>query len=209
MSLKKQGRYRFHNFEVDLAHRSFRREGHTVTISSKTFDLLVFLVLNSQRIVSEDELIDALWPDSHAEESNLSKHVFLLRKALSGTESGDKLIVAIPGRGYQFTPSVTEVPQVDIVRRELLLQNAADPVTRDSVEEAAGHHGNMEAESYTSNRGPRFFAAFRHPGSWQVAIFTAILAAIGFGSLFAWRWFHRSIPDSLGLVIGDLSKQHG
>ena len=109
MSLKKQGKYRFHDFEVDLAHRSLRRAGHAVTIGSRTFDLLALLVLKPQRVIATDELMDALWPDSEVEESNLSQHIFLLRKALTGAKTGDKLLVTIPGRGYQFAPPVTEV----------------------------------------------------------------------------------------------------
>jgi eukaryotic-like serine/threonine-protein kinase len=113
MSLKKQGKYRFHDFEVDLAHRSLRRAGHTITIGSRTFDLLAFLVLKPQRVITTEELMDALWPDSTVEESNLSQHIFLLRKALTGAKPGDKLLVTIPGRGYQFAPPVTEVHESD------------------------------------------------------------------------------------------------
>ena len=112
MSLKKkQGKYRFHDFEVDLAHRSLRRAGQTITISSRTFDLLTFMVLKPQRVITKDELMDALWPDSHVEESNLSQHIFLLRKALTGAKSGDKLLVTVPGRGYQFVPPVSEATE--------------------------------------------------------------------------------------------------
>ena len=111
MPLKKQGKYRFHDFEVDLAHRSLQRGGQAITISARTFDLLTFMVLKPQRVITKDELMDALWPDSQVEESNLSQHIFLLRKALTGAKSGDKLLVTIPGRGYQFAPPVSEVTQ--------------------------------------------------------------------------------------------------
>jgi DNA-binding winged helix-turn-helix (wHTH) protein/tetratricopeptide (TPR) repeat protein len=111
MSLKKQGKYRFQDFEVDLAPRTLLRDGHTVTVSSRTFDLLTFLILNPQRIVTKDEVMRALWPGAEVEESNLSQHIFLLRKALTGSQSGDRLILTIPGRGYQFTVPVSLVPE--------------------------------------------------------------------------------------------------
>jgi DNA-binding winged helix-turn-helix (wHTH) protein/tetratricopeptide (TPR) repeat protein len=109
MSLKKQGKYRFNDFEVDLGQRSVRRAGHSISVSPRTFDLLAFFVLNPQRVVSKRELMDTLWPDSNVDENTLGQQVLLLRKALTGTQSGDKLVVTIPDRGYQFTASVTRV----------------------------------------------------------------------------------------------------
>jgi DNA-binding winged helix-turn-helix (wHTH) protein/tetratricopeptide (TPR) repeat protein len=117
MPLTKQSQYRFHEFEVDLAHRSLRRAGHPVTVDSQTFDLLAFLVNNPQRVVTEDELTEALWPDSETGESSLSDHIRLLREALAGAKPGDKLLVTIPGYGYQFIPSVAEIPEAVADRR--------------------------------------------------------------------------------------------
>ena len=114
MSLKKHGKYRFQDFEVDLAHRSLKRGGHGITIGGRTLDLLTFLILNPQRVVSREELVAALWPGLDVEESDLGQHVFLLRKALSGVQSGDRLVLTIPGRGYQFTAPVTEVLEAEI-----------------------------------------------------------------------------------------------
>ena len=109
MLLTKQGKYRFADFEIDLAHRSLRRRGRSVVVSPRTFDLLGFLVVNAQRVVSKEELMRALWPGARADESSLSQHIFILRKALTGAQSGDKLVVSIQGRGYRFTPRVVEV----------------------------------------------------------------------------------------------------
>jgi eukaryotic-like serine/threonine-protein kinase len=209
MSLKKQGKYRFHDFEIDLAHRSLRREGHVVTIAPRTFDLLVFLVLNAQRVVTKDELMNALWPDSPVEESNLSQHVLLLRKALNGAEPDDKLVITIPGRGYQFTAPVSEVQQSEVDPSSRLRPRAIDSVKRISVEEAIEQEESTDVEPSASGRISGFFAAFLHPGSWQIAILAATLAVIGFGSLLGWRWMHRTIPDSLSLVIADIQNVTG
>jgi DNA-binding winged helix-turn-helix (wHTH) protein/tetratricopeptide (TPR) repeat protein len=113
MSLKKQGKYRFHDFEVDLAHRSLQRAGRAVAIRTETFDLLAFLVLRPQRVITPEQLMDSVWPDFVVEEEDLNQQIFLLRKALLGTKSGDKLLVTVPGHGYQFVPPVTEVPEPD------------------------------------------------------------------------------------------------
>src|SRR5882762_8866725 len=98
MPPRKQGKYRFNDFEVDLAHRTFLRAGHTIAISPRTFDLLVFFLQNPQRVVAKDELMNSLWSGANIEESDLSQHIFLLRKALTvdrrsnrtGDQSGDQ-----------------------------------------------------------------------------------------------------------------------
>jgi DNA-binding winged helix-turn-helix (wHTH) protein/tetratricopeptide (TPR) repeat protein len=113
MSLKKQGKYRFHDFEVDLAHRSLQRAGRAVPIRTETFELLAFLVLRPQRVITPEQLMDSVWPDFAVEEEDLNQQIFLLRKALLGSKSGDKLLVTVPGHGYQFVPPVTQVAEPD------------------------------------------------------------------------------------------------
>ncbi|MFC5862560.1 winged helix-turn-helix domain-containing protein [Acidicapsa dinghuensis] len=111
-------RFRFQDFEIDLSRRTLHRNGHSIFLGMRTFDVLSFFVRHPQRVISKETIAEALWPESLAEESNLNQHIFLLRKALSGTQSGDRLIVTIPKRGFQFTPRVIPVedePDPDIV----------------------------------------------------------------------------------------------
>jgi len=211
MALKKQGKYRFQDFEVDLGHRSFRREGHSVAIAPLTFDLLAFFVLHPQRPVAKEELMGALWPDSQVEENSLTQQIFLLRAALTDSESGDQLLVTLPGRGYEFTAPVTAEPvAVKPSRRPLLhAPHAATGASIESSEAAAGHDAEHDPGHDTApgtssgRRNPvsRFFAGFRHPGPWHVLAITVIVTILGFGGLFGWRSMHRPTPDSLGLVI--------
>ena len=149
ISLKKQGNYRFNDFEVDLGRRSVRRSGHSVSIGSRTFDLLAFFLVNPQRVVSRQDLMDTLWPDSNVDENALSQQVLLLRKALTGTQSGDKLVVTIPDRGYQFTASVTRVDLAKVQapdRRENRMQpRAARSRVAFAVEEDDEESGSVES----------------------------------------------------------------
>ncbi|HEY2859841.1 MAG TPA: winged helix-turn-helix domain-containing protein [Terracidiphilus sp.] len=97
--------YRFEEFELDPARRTFARNGTPVPIPPKAFEVLLYLVSNAGRVVTKDELLKAVWPESFVEEGNLTQNVFLLRKAL-----GDRAacITTVPGRGYQFTAHVLE-----------------------------------------------------------------------------------------------------
>jgi TolB-like protein/DNA-binding winged helix-turn-helix (wHTH) protein/Flp pilus assembly protein TadD len=103
MPLSFKDLYRFDEFTLDPPKRAFARNGTPVTISPKAFEVLTYLVANPGRVVTKEELLSAVWPDSFVEESNLAQHISWLRKAL-----GDRAncIVTVPGRGYQFTAAV-------------------------------------------------------------------------------------------------------
>jgi DNA-binding winged helix-turn-helix (wHTH) protein/tetratricopeptide (TPR) repeat protein len=107
MSLNTNGLYRFDGFELDPSRRVLTREEEPVPLTPKAFDVLSFLVLNPGRVVTKDELLKAVWPDSFVEEGNLAQYISALRKAL-----GEKscLIVTVPGRGYQFAAQVLTAP---------------------------------------------------------------------------------------------------
>ncbi|MGA2735831.1 MAG: winged helix-turn-helix domain-containing protein [Bryobacteraceae bacterium] len=102
--------YRFAAFEIDPANRVFALEGKPIAIPSRAFDLLLYMVRNTERLLTKDELMKAVWGDTIVEESNLTQSVFLLRKALSVQPSTEnKLIVTVPGRGYRFAAQVERI----------------------------------------------------------------------------------------------------
>ena len=91
---------RFSGFHLDPAARSLEYEGRQITLGPKTFDLLFFLATHPHQVVTKEELLTALWPNSFVEESNLSQHVFLLRKALASNGQSGQIVVTVPGKGY-------------------------------------------------------------------------------------------------------------
>jgi DNA-binding winged helix-turn-helix (wHTH) protein/tetratricopeptide (TPR) repeat protein len=108
MSLLPNDLYQFDEFELSRSRRTLLRNGQSVSLLPKTFEVLSCLVGNPGRVVAKDELLKTVWPESFVEENNLTQHISLLRKALGDRAS---YIVTIPGRGYQFAASVsTQVP---------------------------------------------------------------------------------------------------
>ncbi len=92
----------FGPFTLDRERRQLYRDGAPVALTPKAFDLLSVLAENGGRVVAKETLMEALWPDTTVEESNLTFQISTLRKSL-----GDgRFIVTVPGRGYQlaFTP---------------------------------------------------------------------------------------------------------
>jgi DNA-binding winged helix-turn-helix (wHTH) protein/tetratricopeptide (TPR) repeat protein len=103
MLLNANGLYRFDEFELDSSKRLLSRNQEPIPLTPKAFDVLSFLVLNPGRVVTKEELLKAVWPDSFVEEGNLAQYISTLRKALGESSC---LIVTVPGRGYQFAAQV-------------------------------------------------------------------------------------------------------
>ena len=101
----------FGEFTLDRHAREVRRQGVVLPVTGKAFDLLSFMAGNPGRALSKSELLEAVWPETSVEESNLSQNVFLLRKVLGS--SGDGPIKTLPGRGYQFTAQVSHLATSD------------------------------------------------------------------------------------------------
>ena len=98
--------YEFGPFRVDATERVLLREGKPVLLTPKLFDTLLALVERSGHIVDKSELMEAVWPGTFVEESNLSSSVSLLRKTLGVDEDGKSYIETVPRRGYRFASAV-------------------------------------------------------------------------------------------------------
>ncbi len=98
--------FSFAGFELDAAHRSLRRKGKPVALHAKAFDLLAFLVANAGKVVSRDEILDAVWAGQFVEESNLTVQISALRKILGEPKNAPHFLLTIPGKGYKFVADV-------------------------------------------------------------------------------------------------------
>jgi len=75
-------------------------------LTPKVFDTLLLFAENSNLLLTKDEMIRRLWPDSFVEESNLAQNVSILRRALGEQPDGKSYIETVPKRGYRFTAEV-------------------------------------------------------------------------------------------------------
>lgn len=101
--------YEFGPFRLNVRERSLLREGEQVPLTPRAFETLLVLVLNRDRVVEKQELMDTLWPDSEVEENNLSQSISAVRKALGEKTGEQKYIKTITRRGYRFLAAVREV----------------------------------------------------------------------------------------------------
>jgi DNA-binding winged helix-turn-helix (wHTH) protein/TolB-like protein/Flp pilus assembly protein TadD len=99
--------YRFDKFRVDLVKHHVTGPGGTVlSISSRAYEALLYLVENRARLVTKDDLLKAVWPRAVVEENNLNQAISALRRALGDTRGDPRIIVTVPGRGYRFVAEV-------------------------------------------------------------------------------------------------------
>ncbi|HEX4945769.1 MAG TPA: tetratricopeptide repeat protein [Blastocatellia bacterium] len=98
--------YEFGPFRLDVSERLLSRAGTAVPLAPKTFDVLLAFIAQPGHVLSKDELLQTVWPDSFVEENNLTDNIFRLRKALGEGENGQKFIETIPKHGYRFVAEV-------------------------------------------------------------------------------------------------------
>jgi predicted ATPase len=125
---------KFGDFYLDSANECLWHRDKRLTLTPRPFAVLRYLVENPQRLVTHDEMLEALWPETYVQPQVLRTYVLELRKLLSDDPARPQFIETIPKRGYRFlAPVMLEVNGND--KRHVL-------VGRDA--ELAALHANLE-----------------------------------------------------------------
>jgi DNA-binding winged helix-turn-helix (wHTH) protein len=106
--------YEFGPFRVDPERETLLRAGEPVPLTPKTFQILLVLVRHKTQVVTKDDLMKTVWPDTFVEEANLSRNIFMLRKALGESPQDHRYVLTVPGRGYRLTENVRLVPEHEV-----------------------------------------------------------------------------------------------
>jgi adenylate cyclase len=129
---------RFGPFELLSSKRVLRRDGVTLSIGSRAFDILFYLAERPGEVIAKQELMDHVWSDVTVEEGSLRVHVAAIRKALEDGQFGNRYIANVKGRGYSFIESVVRLEDsteqrrlaailaADVVGHSALLQRAEE-----------------------------------------------------------------------------------
>jgi DNA-binding winged helix-turn-helix (wHTH) protein/TolB-like protein/Flp pilus assembly protein TadD len=110
--------FEFGDFTLAPRERLLLRTGEAVSLTPKAFDMLVVLVRHAGHLVSKEDLLREVWPDTFVEEVNLTVNISALRRALDQGRNGNGMIQTVPTRGYRFVSPV--------VARDAIFGNAAD-----------------------------------------------------------------------------------
>lgn len=99
--------YEFGPFVLNAGERILLKGSSPVPLAPKAFEMLVVLIQNSGRLISKDELMKAVWPDTVVvEEGNLSLNISLIRKALGDSAAEPQYVETVPKWGYRFVAPV-------------------------------------------------------------------------------------------------------
>ena len=100
--------YEFGPFRLELREHLLLRLGARIPITGKAFQTLRVLVEARGNLVSKQDLMTAVWPETSVEDNNLDRNISTLRKALGEQSSGRPFIETVPRVGYRFLAPVTE-----------------------------------------------------------------------------------------------------
>jgi TolB-like protein/DNA-binding winged helix-turn-helix (wHTH) protein len=101
--------YRFEHFVLDPAERMLSRDGIAVSLTPKALETLLCLVRNQGSMVTKEELLSQVWPDTFVEEISLAVNISTIRKALGESAHNCRYIATVPGHGYRFMAQVQTI----------------------------------------------------------------------------------------------------
>ncbi|XUJ32887.1 winged helix-turn-helix domain-containing protein [Bradyrhizobium japonicum] len=105
-------RYRFEEFAFDIDRRELHRGAEVVSITPQVFDLLEYLLRNRERVVSKDDLINAVWSGRIVSDAALTTRLNAARSAIGDSGEEQRLIKTLPRKGFRFVGQVQETREV-------------------------------------------------------------------------------------------------
>ena len=144
--------YEFDGYRLDPARRSLTQaDGAGVKLMGRRFDTLVYLVEHAGEVVDRDAIVHAVWPRRVVEDNNLNQAIAVLRRQL-----GDRHIVTVAGRGYQFVTPVHAVVIAPHESKGPRAEKSAPRVVHVGSDASAGRAANAAPEPPSPASRPRF-----------------------------------------------------
>src|SRR5258705_10306675 len=98
----------FEEYALNTDLRELHREADVVSVAPKVFDLLDYLIRNRERVVSKDELINAIWNGRSVSDAALTTRLNVARTAIGDSGEEQRLIKTLPRKGFRFVGLVRE-----------------------------------------------------------------------------------------------------
>jgi DNA-binding winged helix-turn-helix (wHTH) protein/TolB-like protein/Flp pilus assembly protein TadD len=161
----------FGKFRLDVEKKVLWFQDEPVSLPLKEIELLCVLTEKGGEVITRDELLEKVWAESFVEESNLSRHIYLLRKTFKDFGEREEWIQTVPRRGYRFT---SEVRECETGNGECIIEKHS--LTQTFIQEIQS--GDAQPGTPRQTRLPRLRA-------W---VFAGLLLAVVFSGLLYWRY---------------------
>jgi DNA-binding winged helix-turn-helix (wHTH) protein len=199
------GDFRFNVPTRELLRIGTDRSASPVSLGSRAAEILLLFLRRPGELVSKNEIMDAVWPDTAVEEANLTVQISALRRTL-----GASCIQTVPGRGYRWTPRVVGAEEVDTDRPVAAPRTPAPVALGETPGTAIPSSGLVPTAGPPTRVGER---GARHWGFYGVGLaallcaFTLIIGLAGSSSM----WWPASVPPApniattqrIAVVIGN------
>src|SRR5271163_660335 len=197
--------YRFGQFVLDPAKRTVSRADSPISLTPKAFDVLLFLVQNPKRLVTKDELLQAVWGGTFVEEGNLTQYVSHLRRALGDNSEETRLIATITRKGYQFAEDVAFSDEVGPAKHAAARVHVTERLQTD----ASLPFRVPTIQIVASTTKPRRKGVAVAPAIFLWALAAGVLLAVG--ALSIWRcevYRHRiTLAPTDTIVLADVDNR--
>ena len=190
-------RYRFGEYAFDTDLRELHRGTEIVSVAPQVFDLLDYLIRNRARVVSKDDLIDAVWNGRVVSDAALTTRLNVARCAIGDSGEKQRLIKTLPRKGFRFVGTVQEV------RRPTDATLSADPGEPSFQDIAGPDRSNAAAED-------GFAAAASNGGTMSISRATRRLSIVvlpfaNFGGDSEQDYFVDGVTESLTTDLSRIS----
>jgi DNA-binding winged helix-turn-helix (wHTH) protein/tetratricopeptide (TPR) repeat protein len=141
--------WEFPPFRLDTVNQCLWRredkEDERISLTPKAFAMLNYLVEHPGRLITQDELLEALWPGTFVQPEVLKSHILDLRSALGDDARNPRFIQTLPRRGYQFIAAVSDPAAEakltpELPSRKLVGRDAALAELKQCVERSSQNH---------------------------------------------------------------------
>jgi DNA-binding winged helix-turn-helix (wHTH) protein/tetratricopeptide (TPR) repeat protein len=188
--------YQFGEFRLDRSARELCRDGIPVSVPTRVFDCLVYLIENRERAIGRDELVAALWGRVDVSDAQLGQIVLRARRAVDDDGNDQRFIRTMPKYGYRW---MADTRIVAGSAREMPATQATDaPMSEIEPEATAPQSDAVAILAVDAAPIPRSMDRKQNPRMrLAIAAVVLVIAAIA----LAWR-FHRAAPDAVANASG-------
>jgi eukaryotic-like serine/threonine-protein kinase len=204
MSLMQKEIYEFGPFLVDPVNRTAVRDGVPMAMTPKVFDTLVYLIRNRGRLLSKDELLKGIWPDTFVEEVNLAVNISTLRKLFGEGPQDGRYIVTVPGSGYRFVAEVSRSVS-EPGRLDSRNANPADLAPGESIE----HQDQNESAAASAAASAIASSDPRGKNIWIAAAAAVILIVVVLSFTFRRSHLSPGLTAQDSVLLADFANTTG